>query len=110
MTPRQIEAARKRLAKVTDAGALERRDIGANVRITDAAGTVTTGSLVGIRHYIGAGLFGPRAMSSVYLCVDCNGNNCSDGTEFLDPVTVRAWLPGDDTPPLAPYEGGDTDG
>lgn len=77
---RDIEAYKRRLAKMTDARQLQARDIGAIATLSNFSwhGPIE-GRIIAVTHRQGIGLLGPIIVTDVTICTACiNGPACCD--------------------------------
>jgi hypothetical protein len=96
-TKREIEAYRKRLARIGGAinpGAqLTSECLYAVVTYLDEfGGEEKVGTLVGYSHRIGQGLFGPRVVTDITVCTDCAHRKGRCGPDFEVTATDVAVL------------------
>ncbi|HTW17039.1 MAG TPA: hypothetical protein VMF51_18055 [Nocardioides sp.] len=98
MTARQIEAYRRRLAKVTQAHLLTSECVGAVIRFTvldlfgapnSAASRTVVGTLTSYRVYTGFGLMGPTVRIDVVICEACVGTPGGDSCADSEPHTLH---------------------
>lgn len=94
-TKRQIDAYRRRLAKIKRCEQISVEALHAVLTAVARDGRTVVGTIVAMKHEIGYGIFGPTIVSAVKLCPDCVhkvGRLCKspDALEWVDIVLVES--------------------
>lgn len=90
MTAAKVAAYDRRLAKITESGALSRletRDLGATVTVVETRGELLSGVLLAYQQRLAPGLFGQQLRTTLTICTSCP--KCDTDPVVLDqPVLV----------------------